>query len=101
MELSVHNDGQLPTHMCNKCKTKVQQLEKASSDLEEFRELAQRSLVKARTQLGASKRAKSTSDDGVSPDTARLRPRSKVSRKRLDFDCKIIMNIKLTLKDIV
>ena len=98
LELSVHNDGQLPTHMCSKCRSKVQQLEKASSELTEFKELANNALIKARAQLGATKRPKNTSDDGVSPDTARLRPRCKISRKRLDFDCKIIMNTKLCIE---
>ena len=96
LELSVHNDGQLLTHMCSKCRSKVQQLEKASSELTEFKELANNALIKARAQL--TKRPKNTSDDGVSPDTARLRPRCKISRKRLDFDCKIIMNTKLCIE---
>ena len=56
-----------------------------------FKELAKRSAMS--NSAASAKRSKSTSGDiGVSPDTMRLRPRSKIPRKRLDFQCKCIYN---------
>ena len=82
-------DDRLPTHICNKCKTKIIALEKAEEDLKEFRELARCSKIALERVRCPAKRAKNTSGDiGVSPDTARERPKCKLSRRRLDFDSK-------------
>ena len=90
----VSNDG-LPSYICQKCKLRIVTLEKAAADLKEFKELASCSksaLERVRCPL---KRPKCTSSEfGVSPDTARERPRSKISRKRLDFNSKLFVNNK-------
>ena len=79
------SDG-LPGYICEKCKVRILSLEKAALDLEEFKETARCSRSALARPL---KRPKSTSSQfGVSPDTARQRPRSKISRKRLDFESK-------------
>lgn len=82
----IAGDG-LSGYICGPCRTKIQQLERALTDLEEFKNLAKRS-----SNSLSAKRPKSTSGDvGVSPDTMRLRPRTKIPRKRLDFQCECIL----------
>jgi hypothetical protein len=71
-------------HICEKCQRKVDRLEKAMKELADFRCQAKRV-----TQRGHLKRTKETSSsDGVSPDTAKVRPPYKkhLSRRQLDFD---------------
>ena len=81
------NDG-LPQHICEKCKRRVETLERATEDLAKFRSQASEiygSLVLAR---GGLKRTKESSASiGVSPDTLKVRPPSKkhLSQKQLDF----------------
>ena len=64
-------DG-LPQHICNKCKRKLERLEKAAEELEDFRTQASSNhtiLASTRREL---KRIKETSASvGVSPDTAK------------------------------
>ena len=61
---------------------------KAVADLGSFRELAKHSR-EALSAIGPLKRTRVTgSDVGVSPDTAKERPSSKLARKRLTFTCK-------------
>ena len=79
-----NNDG-LPVYMCYKCKYRLVSLEKAAADLREFKQLASCSRSALERVRGPLKRTKSTSSaTGVSPDTARERPKSKLFRKRLD-----------------
>ena len=71
-------------HICEKCKRKLERLEKAAEELAEFRCQA-----KSVLQRGHLKRTKETSSlDGVSPDTAKTRPPYKkhLLRRKLDFD---------------
>lgn len=101
LDVEISNKEEMPGHMCGRCKTRVQQLERAGTDLNLFKEMAKQSLEKAMAR--ASKRPKCTSDNiGVSPDTERLRPRSKISRKRLDFDGKrrIVITIHCMISDL-
>ena len=81
------NDG-LPGHICRKCKRKLERLEKAAEELENFRSEAKSlysTLAMKRSEL---KRTKETSSSvGVSPDTLKTRPPSKkLSRRHLDFE---------------
>ena len=69
---------------------RVEFLEKAIANRQAFRELAQRSM-NAHQYYGSLKRTNVTSSGvGVSPDTAKARPSSKVARKKLFFSCKLI-----------
>ena len=72
------NDG-YPEHVCEKCKRRLERLEKAAEDLENFRSQANSSYIKLRTcRRGELKRTKETSSSvGISPDTAKNRPPSK------------------------
>ena len=75
-------------YMCDMCKTRLVSLEKAVTDLGSFRELVKHSR-EALSAIGPLKRTRVTgSDVGVSPDTAKERPSSKLARKRLTFTCK-------------
>ena len=59
-------------------------MEKATVELAAFKKLAASALERRGT-----KRVKETSGEvGVSPNTARLRPRSKLARKKLTFESK-------------
>ena len=80
-------DG-LSSYICQKCKVWIMSLEKAAADLKAFKELASCSIFALERVRGSLKRPKCTSSDiGVSPDTARERPRPKILRKRLEFNC--------------
>ena len=72
----------MTTHVCSKCMAKVVALVKAMVDLAELK----RSAVSGMQQVQRSlKRTKETTGDvGVSPNTQRARPRSKIPR-RLNF----------------
>lgn len=88
--LGVHlvDTDRISPYMCDMCRTRLLSLEKALADLESFKQLAKRSTV-ALSTIGPLKRTRVTgSDVGVSPDTARDRPSSKMARKRLMFTCK-------------
>jgi hypothetical protein len=86
LEVTVCKNDPLPPHICSKCKNKILALERAASDLAAFKALAKATYAIAR---GPLKRTKDTSGDvGVSPDTARERPRTKLARKRLHFPSK-------------
>ena len=91
LDVDVSAGDGMSRYICGPCRTRIQQLERAVIDLEAFKELAKRSAMS--NSAASAKRSKSTSGDiGVSPDTMRLRPRSKIPRKRLDFQCKCIYN---------
>ena len=78
-----------PEHICEKCKRRLERLEKAAEDLENFRSLANSSYTKLHAcRRGELKRTKETSSSvGVSPDTDRNRPASKrpLTQRRLDY----------------
>ena len=72
-------------YVCSKSTCRLSSLEKAV----EFRELAVPSLnaqMKKRTRV-------TSAGIGVSPDTVKLRPSAKLSRKRLVFGCKYDQNV--------
>lgn len=82
------NDG-YPEHICEKCKRRLERLEKAAEDLENFRSQANSSYTKLRTcRRGELKQTKETSSSvGISPNTAknRLPSKRRLTQKRLDF----------------
>lgn len=78
-------------YMCQKCKCCIVSLEKAISDLEDFKKLVSSSRSPLEEVRAPLKRSKLTSNEfGVLPDTARERPRSKLPRQKLNFQSKTI-----------
>ena len=89
--VTVSVDDGISQYMCDMCKNRIVNLEKAVLDLESFRELATCS-VSCLGQVKSLKRTKATSSEvGVTPDTERQRPSSKLARKRLTFACKSVL----------
>lgn len=87
LAVSVNEDDKISPYMCSMCTRRLVSLEKAATDLQAFKQLAQRSLA-ALISTGSLKRTRVTSGEvGVSPDTARARPSSKLSRRQLVFRC--------------
>ena len=83
----VRNCDGVSGYICQKCKIRIVSLEKAAADLKAFKQLANCSRSALERVRGPLKRPKCTSSDiGVSPDTSRDRPRSKLPRKRLEFN---------------
>ena len=73
------------------CKNRIVRLEEALVDLASFKKLSQQSRQALMRVSGPTKRAKETSGDiGVSPNTAKQRPSSKRSRRKLAFPCKCL-----------
>ena len=68
-------------HICEKCKRKLERLEKAVEEHTEFR-------CQAKSVLQKGNLKETSSLDGVSPNTAKTRPPYKkhLSRRKLDFD---------------
>ena len=96
LDLHIAADDGLSQYMCQKYKLRLLSLERSLEDLSNFKQLA-RSLQSAATLQeirGPLKRTKNTasSDIGLSPDTQRQRPPSKLSRKRLSFESNIFTN---------
>ena len=88
LAVSVNEDDKISPHVCSMCKRRIVTLEKAATDLRAFKQLAQCTLAALKSR-GPLKRTRVTSGDvGVSPDTARERPSSKLSRRQLVFQCK-------------
>lgn len=92
LEISIdRSDGQSPC-VCDICKNRVVYLEKALVDLAAFKTLARSSPSQLQKVRGPLKRCKVTSGSvGVSPDTSKERPPSKLTRRRLDFQCKLTL----------
>ena len=70
------NDG-LPQHICERCKRRVETLERAVADLERFSSQVRESyeiLLLTRAPLKRTK--ESSASIGVSPDTIRARPQA-------------------------
>ena len=96
LEVSIDCNDRLSQYFCDNCKNRIVSLEKSLADLTAFRVLAKSSLSKQEKIRGPVKRYKVTSGSvGVSPDTSRERPPSKLSRKRLDFQCKLNYKLKI------
>jgi hypothetical protein len=85
LEVSVSTDDGLPQHICSICKKHLEVLEQAALDLVDFQRKARD--ASASLSKRPPKRTKETSGSvGVSPDTARARPRTKkLSIRRLKF----------------
>lgn len=80
-------NGGLPSQFCSKCCRRIERLEKAASDLAEFKKQA-RECCRA-FQLSRKRTKETSSDVGITPDTAKARPpikmRSSISGRRLEF----------------
>ena len=88
LEVHVDKDDGLPGYVCSSCKRRVEVLEKAATDLAEFQRQAKAVYDALCTTRGRLKRTKETSGlVGVSPDTAKARPRAKrlLASRLLDF----------------
>ena len=80
----------LPSTVCARCAYRYIIWTLWKRQLQIFRELAQR-CMSTHQLYGPLKHTRVTSSDtGVSPDTARVRPTSKLTRKKLVFSCKLI-----------
>ena len=89
LDIIIEDDERVSPYVCYKCTRRLSLLEKAIDDRKAFRELAISSLnaqMKKRNRL-------TSAGIGVSPDTVRLRPSAKLSRKRLIFECKYDKNV--------
>lgn len=87
IDLPSQSDG-IPPYVCCKCSRRFQRLEKAASELADFRQLAKENQRHFQLQR---KRPKETSGAlSVTPDTARARPPAKrrvtAGGRRLDFE---------------
>ena len=83
LDVSVDANDVFPEHVCEKCKCRLEHLERAAEDLESFRAQVRASYLK-RSELKGSK---DTSSIDASPDTVRVRPPSKklLTARHLDF----------------
>ena len=94
LDVPVAIEDGLSGYICDKCKLRIVSNEKAAADLKAFKETARCSRSALDRIKGPQKRPKSTSSElGVSPDTSRERPRSKIARKRLDFESELLQYI--------
>ena len=82
LEVPISQQDNLPPYVCNKCISRVSALEKATVDLAAFKRSVRTVMQEAHQSLKRTK--ETTGSVGVSPDTLRCRPRSKMAR-RLDF----------------
>ena len=88
-DITLEDVERVSPYVCYKCTRRLSLLEKAIEDCKAFRELAISSFnsqMKKRTRV-------TSADIGVSPDTVRLRPSAKLSRKRLVFEYKYDQNV--------
>ena len=87
LDITLNDDDGLPNLVCAKCKRRVESLETAMMDLTKFKKEVSSCAAMFIASRRDLKRIKSTSSDvGVSPDTAKVRPPAKkMSHKRLDF----------------
>ena len=97
----VSEDG-LPQHVCQKCKRRVETLERAATDLVAFREQATTTYNQLIVSRSSLKRPKATGALCVSPDTASARPPSKkLSSRRLDFGSSVQCKFQANVLDIM
>ena len=89
LDVPVSQDDHMPPHVCSKCMTKVVALEKALTELAELKRSALSGMQQVQRSLKRTK--ETTGEVGVSPDTQRARPRSKIPR-RLCFKSMRIVN---------
>ena len=86
LDIPVSDKDGFSLYVCHMCTRRIQYLENASADLKAFRDLAHSSLRHMQSR-GPMKRTRVTAGEvGVSPDTAKVRPSSKLARKKLSFD---------------
>ena len=79
----------LPEHICRKCKQKLECLERAAEELEDFRKEASSTYLTLALRQKELKRTEETSSStGVSPDILRSRPPSKkrLPPRHLEFE---------------
>ena len=88
-DITIEDDERVSPYVCYKCTCRLSLLEKAIEDRKAFRDLAissSNAQMKKRTRVASA-------DIGTSPDTVRLRPSAKLSRKRLVLECKYDQNV--------
>ena len=95
LEVTVERQQQFSNYTCFTCSSKIEILERALKELQAFRVMTRCSYDRVQ---GLLKRVKQTSGVGVSPDTTRARPQSKLSRRRLTY-CKhaVLKHLSLSL----
>lgn len=92
------DDGRSP-YVCQMCTRRIQYLENAFADLQAFKDLAHSSSLPQAQGRGPMKRTRVTCGEvGVSPDTAKARPSSKLARKKLTFQSKSANQMPTTLQ---
>ena len=90
LEITVDKNDGLSAYICYQCKNRIVHLEKSLADLSAFKALAKSSSC----ATGNLKHCKVTSAEvGVSPDTLRQRPHSKMQRRRLEFEGKVTRHV--------
>ena len=83
LDIIVEDDERVSPYVCYKCTHRLSLLEKAIEDRKAFRELAISSLKCTDEEENQRNKCRYWR----SPDTVRLRPSAKFSRKRLVFEC--------------
>ena len=89
--VKVDETDRLSPCVCRKCIRRLESLEKAATELQAFRELAQRSMSTHQSHDHLKRTRITSSDVGVSPDTARAGPSFKLARKKLVYTCKLLI----------
>ena len=95
LEVTVERQQQFSNYTCITCSSKIEILERALKELQAFRVMTRCSYDRVQ---GLLKQVKQTSGVGMSPDTTRARPQSKLSRRRLAY-CKhaVLKHLSLSL----
>ena len=87
MQVTVDANDGLPQHTCEKCKKRVEVLERSVEDLRLFKIIARESYTTLLVRGGLKRTKESSGVTGVSPDTLRMRPPPKrLSQRQLNFE---------------
>ena len=88
LDISVAEEHGVSPHVCSMCIRRVAALERSAADLQAFKTLAKNSLESQQSRSRLKRTRGTGGVVGISPDTARARPSSKLSRRQLIFQCK-------------
>ena len=94
LEVTVERQQQFSNYTCITCSSKIEILERALKELQAFRVMTRCSYDRVQ---GLLKRVKQISGVGVSPDTTRARPQSKLSRRRTYCKHAVLKHLSLSL----
>ena len=87
LEVTVDANDGLPQYVCEKCKRRVEALERSAEDLRLFKITARESYTNLLVRGGLKRTKGSSGVTGVSPDTLRMRPPPKrLSQRQLNFE---------------